>query len=164
MRQKGDHVPFIEVTKGGVEIEDGVYTVQLTGISDPKTVTAQRGPRAGQDIELINWTFTIDEPGSPYDGTDIDASTSTASGPKSKMYAYLTALLGGRAPSVGQTFEKGDLIGRLALATIRRDEAGWPRIENLSAMPRGRQQATAPGAQAGQPAQPVAAAGDDLPF
>lgn len=153
--------PFITVTKGGVDIEDGAYPVVLTGISDPKTVTAQRGPKAGQDIQLIDWTFSIDDTTSPYDGTEIAASTSTASGPKSKMFAYLTALLGGRAPQVGQAFEKGDLIGRLAVATIRKDENGWPRIENLSAMPRGQRQEPVAAA-----ATPVAAAAGstDLPF
>lgn len=169
-------MPFIEVKQGGADIDDGVYPVQLTAISDPKTVTAQRGPKAGQDIDLIDWKFTIDDPSNPaVDGKELEASTSTASGPKSKMYAYLTALLGGRAPGVGQTFEKGDLIGRLALATVRRDENGWPRIENLGAMPAAMAQrsfARATGTPTAEPApaQPLreavgaAPAGNDLPF
>jgi hypothetical protein len=126
---------FITVKAGGIEIEDGAYPVQLVAISDPRTVTAQRGVNAGKDIDLIDWTWTIDAPGTPHDGLQLDASTSTASGPKSKMYAWLTALHGGKAPAVGQSFAKSDLIGRLAVATIRKDDQGWPRIENLSAMP-----------------------------
>lgn len=165
---------FITVRAGGVDIEDGAYPVQLVAISDPRTVTAQRGVNAGKDIDLIDWTWTIDQPGSPSDGLQITASTSTASGPKSKMYAWLTALLGGKAPTVNQTFQKTDLIGRLAVATIRKDDDGWPRIENLSAMPVAMAQQTfarqtgAPIAQptAGQAPQPVAATAgnDDLPF
>ncbi len=126
-------MPFFEVKQGGVEIPDGVYPVTLTALQDPKTVTAQRGPKAGQDIQLIDWVFAIDE--GDYDGTELATSTSTASGPKSKMFAYLTALLGGKAPAIGMTFEKSDLIGRRALATIRKDDSGWPRIDNLGAMP-----------------------------
>lgn len=167
-------MPFIEVKRGGQEIPkgftDGVYPVILTEISDPKTVTAQQGPKAGQDIELIDWTFAIDD--GEFESTIVEASTSTASGPKSKMYAFLTALLGGRPPAVGQTFEKGDLVGRRALATVHVDEAGWIRIDNLGAMPAsmlGARVAKATGAPTnepvaeGKPLREAVAAGD-VPF
>lgn len=123
---------FITVTQGAssIQIDPGVYSVTLTDISDPRTVTAQRGPNAGREINLIDWSFALE------DGTVIDASTSTASGPKSKMYAFLTALFGGQAPPVGTQLEKEQLIGRMALATITIDEGGWPRIVNLGALPR----------------------------
>lgn len=125
---------FITVNQGaGADIPDGVYPVVLVSISDPKTVTAQRGPKSGQDIDLLDWTFAVLD--GEYKDTEISASTSMASGPKSKMFSYITALLGGKAPQVGQSFEKTDLVGRLALATVRKDENGWPRIENLGAMP-----------------------------
>lgn len=126
-------MPFVIVKQGGIEIPDGVYPVILTAISEPKTVQVTRGPKAGSEMDLLDWTFAID--GGEHEGIEISTSTSMASGPKSKMFGYLTALLGGRPPVVGQAFEKTDLIGRLALATIRRDEGGWPRIENLSAVP-----------------------------
>jgi hypothetical protein len=84
-------------------------------------------------MDLLDWTFAID--GGEFEGTEIPTSTSMASGPKSKMFGYLTALLGGKPPTVGQGFERSDLIGRVALATIRRDDSGWPRVENLSAVP-----------------------------
>lgn len=124
---------FIEVTQSGPDIPDGVYPVTLVDIKGPKTVTAQRGPKAGQDIALLDWEFAIDD--GPHDGVVIQASTSTASGPRSKMYAFLTALFNGVAPSIGAGFEKADLTGRRALATVKKDEAGWLRIENLGAMP-----------------------------
>lgn len=167
----------LTVTQGGPDIADGVYPVTLVAINGPKTVTAQRGPKAGQDIELFDWDFAIDD--GDYDGTVIQASTSTASGPKSKMFAYLTALLGGKAPVVGSSFEVTDLCGRRALATIRKDDSGWPRIENLGAMPQamlaqgiakatGAPMAVAPVAVAEAPAAPAVApaavADDALPF
>ena len=169
-------MPFITVNSGGVDIPDGVYPVTLVEIKGPKTVLAQRGPKAGQEIELLDWVFSIDE--GDFDGTPIEASTSTASGPKSKMYSYLTALFNGVAPLVGATFETTDLCGRRALATIKKDTNGWPRIENLGAMPaamlaKGVAKATgAPVTAAGSPA-PAAApsaplrdqvAAPDLPF
>lgn len=164
-------MPFVTVNQGGPDIEPGVYPVIVTAIADPKTVTAQRGPKAGQDIDLIDWTFAIES--GPGEGTELRESTSTASGPKSKMFAWLTALLGGKPPQIGQGFEKSDLVGRLALATIAKDESGWPRISQLSAMPVGmlsQAVGTATGAPvatvAGSPvlAVPAAAATDALPF
>lgn len=127
-------MPFITVAQGGSDLPDGVYSVTLVQISEPKTVTAQRGPKAGQDIDLLDWTFAVDD-GGQFDGETIQASTSMASGPKSKMFNWLTALLGGRPPLIGASFERTDLVGRRALATIRKDEAGWPRLENLGAIP-----------------------------
>lgn len=172
-------MPFIEVTQSGPDIPDGPYTVTLVDIKGPKTVTAQRGPKAGQDIELLDWQFAVDD--GPHNGVTIEASTSTASGPRSKMYGFLTALFGGVAPAIGTGYEKTDLVGRRALATIRKDDTGWPRIENLSALPPALLQkgfAVATGAPVngnGSPAPVTAAttareavaagtAKDDLPF
>lgn len=181
-------MPLFEVKGGGPNLPDGVYPVILTDITGPKTVTANRGVNAGQEVSLFDWTFAVDQPGHPLDGTPIDGSTSTSSGPRSKMFAWLTALLNGAAPSVGTSFEKEQLVGRRALATIQKDGDGWPRLVNLGAMPVGMQQASfaaATGAPAAAapvaapaapvftpqqiiPPQPVAAApapaGDDLPF
>ncbi|MCI0344392.1 MAG: hypothetical protein L0221_02965 [Chloroflexi bacterium] len=135
-------MPFIEVRSGGAsDIPDGVYPVILVDIKGPKTVTAQRGPNAGQDIDLLDWIFAVDQTGHPLDGKEIEASSSTASGPRSKMYAFLTALFNGVAPLIGAGFEKTDLVGRRALATVKRDEDGWPRLVNLGAMPTQMQQA-----------------------
>lgn len=161
---------FIEVKSGGANIPDGVYALQLLSISDPKTVTAQRGPKAGQDIDLLDWTYAVSDPGNPADGEQITESTSTSSGPKSKMYAWITALLGGQPPATGARFEKADLVGRLALGTIRTDESGWPRLANLGAMPAamlGQRVAAVTGSPVAPPPvpQPVAAGvTGDLPF
>jgi hypothetical protein len=158
-------MPFIEITSGGVDIPDGVYPVTLVEIKGPKTVTAQRGPKAGQEIDLLDWVFAVDE--GDYDGTPIEASTSTASGPKSKMYSYLTALYNGVAPQVGATFEVSDLAGRRAFATIKKDANGWPRIENLGAMPVAAQQngfAKKTGAAVAKPGAPAPAAAAGTPL
>lgn len=153
-----------------VDIEPGVYPVTLVDISEPRTIFPQSGPNAGKEVTLRDWTFALD------DGTEIRGSASTASGPKSKTYAWLTALLGGTPPAVGQSYPKSQLVGRLALATIVIDDGGWPKIQNLSAMPRGMAQQpvavaapATPVAPNAQPARasrpvPVAAAGTDLPF
>ncbi len=156
---------FITVSSGGPspdnDIPDGVYPVILTALSDPKTVTARRGPKAGQDIDLIDWTFAVDAPGHPLDARELQESTSTASGPRSKMYAYLTALFGGTPPPAGTKLTKEHLVGRRALATVTHDEGGWLRSGNRGASPTTRAWGVAaPGAApvAAAPAALVAAA------
>lgn len=175
---------FITVSRGGPspenDIPDGPYPLILTDISDPRPVQATRGPNAGKEIELIDWTWRVNWTGSPYDGREVPSSTSTASGPKSKMYAYLTALYGGTPPAVNAQFSKSDLIGRQVLGTVNHDEdGGWLRLANISALPAQMMQqgfAAATGAPVAVPAPAVAppvqipvgaAAGanaDDLPF
>lgn len=125
--------PGITIGQGGPNIPDGVYPVALTKIEGPKTITAKRGPTAGQSSDIYDWTFVV--MAGEYQDTEIDATTSTNSGPRSKLFAWITALLGGQPPVVGQTFQLTDLTGRMAFATIQRDESGWPRITSLGAMP-----------------------------
>lgn len=159
----------ITITAGlpQVDIAPGVYEVTLTEISEIRTILPQTGPNAGKEVTLRDWMFSLE------DGTEIRGSASTASGPKSKTFAWLTALLGGTPPQVGQSYPRSQLIGREALATISIDEGGWPKITQLSARPRARAAAPVPvAAPVAAPvsphrAQPVAAApvvAADVPF
>jgi hypothetical protein len=165
-------MPFLTVSKGAAQnnIPAGVYSVTLTEIKGPRTVTATRGELAGQDVDLLDWIFTVDE--GPQQGIQIETSTSTKTGPKSRCYAFLVALFGGAAPPAGTALEREDLVGRDALATVRMDDGGWPRIENLGAKPQwNKVSATAPAAATVTPPvqqQELVAAGakknDSLPF
>ncbi len=154
----------ITITAGAaqVDIEPGTYEVTLTEISEPRTIVPRTGPNAGKEVTLRDWTFALE------DGREIRGSASTSSHPKSKTVAWLTALLGGTPPVVGQSYPRSGLLGRVALATIEIDADGWPRITNLSALPKAR--AVAPGAApVAAPArravaQPVAVDTDSLPF
>lgn len=155
----------ITITAGApqVDIEPGVYEVTLTEISEVRTIFPQSGPNAGKEVQLRDWTFALE------DGTELRGSASTASGPKSKTYAWLTALLGGTPPAVGTAVSFTQLIGREALATIEIDEGGWPKIRQLSAKPRSKNAASAkatPVAATARPTAPVTlgTADDDLPF
>jgi hypothetical protein len=157
-----DDIITISAGAPASDITPGVYEVTLTDISEPRTIYPQTGANAGKEVQLRDWTFALE------DGREVTDSASTSSGPKSKTYAWLTALLGGTPPTVGQSYPKSQLVGREALATIAIDEGGWAKIANLSARPRAR--AAGPVAVAAPvtaPAQPVVAqpvAADDLPF
>ena len=156
----------ITITAGApqVDIEPGTYEVTLTEISEPRVIFPQTGPNAGKEVTLRDWTFCLE------DDTEIRGSASTASGPKSKTFAWLTALLGGTPPVVGQSYPRSQLIGRLALATIEIDAGGWPKITNLSALPKARTApaaAPAPAARRPAPISPVVpgvGASEDVPF
>lgn len=171
-------MPSITINRGGpaADIEDGVYAVVLAAVNGPKTIYP---PNAPDGTDIFEWEFLVE-------GSDqqIQGTTSTASGPKSKMYGWLTALLGGKPPAPGEQIDTDSLVGKRALATINHNDAGWPRIEQLTAIPaqmlqqqfaaatgaptRPQAASTAPRPAASRPAarpQPVTAvAGDDLPF
>lgn len=156
--------PIITVSAGApiTDIAPGVYEVTLTDISDVRYILPQTGPNAGKEVGLRDWKFALE------DGTEITGSASTASGPKSKTFAWLTALLGGTPPAIGQGFPRSQLVGRMALATIAVDEGGWPRITNLSAQPRARSTpVAAPQRSTARPVAPAVAqavANEQVPF
>ena len=90
--------------------EDGAYPATLVAVEGPRTIT----PKDGREpFELMEWTFAVE--GAPDEACLVWASTSTATGPRSRAYGYLTGLLGGKAPAVGQAFEAQDLVGRMAM-------------------------------------------------
>ncbi len=127
-------MPLITVTQGAREGafkgEDGVHAATLVAIEGPRSGVNKQ---TGEAYEAMDWVFAVDD--APDDASLVWASTSVASGPRSKMYGFLTALLGGKAPAVGQGFEAEDLVGRMALLTIRRDEEGWTRVETEPVKP-----------------------------
>ena len=159
-----DDIITISAGAPASDLTPGVYEVTLLDISEPRTIYPQSGPNAGKEVQLRDWTFALDN------GEEVRGSASTASGPKSKTYLWLTALLGGTPPVVGQSYPKSQLVGRLALATISIDAGGWAKIDNLSAMPRQAAPAAAPVAAApvAAPSRPAAVqpavADDQLPF
>ena len=84
-----DDIITISAGAPASDLTPGVYKVTLTDISEPRTIFPQSGPNAGKEVQLRDWTFALE------DGTEVSGSASTASGPKSKTFAWLTALLGG---------------------------------------------------------------------
>lgn len=154
---------LITVNKGGVEIEPGVYQVILSNV-ERKTIVPNSGPNAGEEVEIFDWKFAIES--GDFEGTEINVSSSTRSGPRSKLYGFLVALFGGASPPAGTELEEGDLVGRSALATIEMTDSGWPKIVNLGAIPKGfnNKPTAAPVAQPVMAAAKPAAKNDSLPF
>jgi hypothetical protein len=155
----------ITITSGAppTDLEPGVYEVTLIEIGKPRIIYPQSGPNSGKEVELRDWTFALDG------GDIVTSSASTRSGPKSKAYSWITALIGGTPPPAGTTFPFSQLIGRGAIATIAIDEGGYLKITNLSAIPKARApRAPAPEPAAAAPVAPTPVAAtvhdDDIPF
>ena len=148
------------------DIAPGTYNVTLTAISEARTQTAQRGPRAGQDFTIRDWTFYTDDDQEIRDSASISKST------RGKQYQWVMALLGGTPPPVDQPIRFDQLIGREAIATVELNEDGWPKITVLSALPKQRAKpaagaspaAAARAAAAQAPAAVADATSTDLPF
>lgn len=155
-------MPVLTVEKGGPDIADGTYPVTLTKVEGPKTIYPQQGPNAGKAVEIYDWTFAIDgETEANGDPVELQATTSTALSPKSKMFGYITALAGGKPPAVGAQVDTDKLIGRRALAAIARPaDGGWPRIGGLTAVPASMLKPARAATAAPAAEQPT----DDLPF
>lgn len=117
-------MPTIRIGAGN--IEPGAYEVTLQHVSQPKTIYPQNDP---DGVEILEWTFVLD------DGQQLTDSTSMNSGPRSKMYGWLTALNSGKAPSTDEDIDTDDLIGRRVIANVTLSEKGWPKIGSLSAIP-----------------------------
>jgi hypothetical protein len=127
------NMAIITISNPAPNIGPGNYMVKLFDISDPKTITPRSGPSAGQEVDVRDWDFAIVlDDGT--DGPHIRATTSMATGPLSKAYAFLAALLG-RQPKDGEEFELHDLVGLEAIATIGLSDSGYPRIETLGPLP-----------------------------
>lgn len=133
-------MPMLTVQQGGPDIDDGAYEVTLLKIDGPITITPKNGVNAGKDIDIYEWFWQIDGVLDPNGyPVELKESSSTAFSPRSKMYAWVSALAGGKPPAVGANVDTDTLIGRRAIATINRPpEGGWPRITVLSPIPAAR--------------------------
>jgi len=101
-------------------IDDGVYPAVFEGVTEEQ----------GQFGLMRKWTFLVEH---AVDGvTKVDAITQITSGntgPQSKSYQWLTALLG-RAPAAGEEID--DPTGTKCLVTIAHNEKGFPKVTQVS--------------------------------
>lgn len=113
-----------------LDIEPGTYPATLVGV---RQITIQVD---GDDKTMFEWTFDL--------GDDLELSglTSLFTGPKSKTWKFLVALLGAENVKVDQDFDPADLIGKTALVTVEPNRNGYPRVTECVAPPRTRTRAS----------------------
>ena len=154
------------------ELEPGTYPASLAALSQ-KRINVR-----GEDSDVFEWVFHIPV----QDGGDpipVNGLTSTMTGPKSKTWAFLQALLGPQAVEPGKQFGPDDLVGKEALVNVELNANGYPKVTGIVAMPKSMARPAAPAATATPtPAAPAAprrtvaqavqpdaeGTDDDLPF
>jgi hypothetical protein len=154
-------VPLIEVSAGTPAIPQGTYLASVVGIA-PKTMTTKYS-KPGTEDDFLEWTWLVDHDG----GTELRSLTTTATGPKSRIFEYLVALLGAANVDIGMGFDEADLVGKQAQLSIIVDENGFSKVDRVVAPLR----AAAPAPAKAQPAKAAPteapadeATEDDLPF
>lgn len=102
-------------------VESGAYPGRLDAIEQKET--ALDGGRT-----YLRWRFTLALP----DGSESKVSgiTSTNSGPKSRAFGWITALLG-RTPRPGEVIDTETLIGRAATVEVGPDGNGYSTVLEL---------------------------------
>jgi hypothetical protein len=116
---------FIEV---GGDINPGTYLCTLLELERfTITSTGEYDTPAGEEIPKLRWLWATE------DGTTIEGSTSLATGPRSKMRAWMAAL--GVDLSQPGRIVLAELIGREALVSVQVGEKGYVEIGSIVAPP-----------------------------
>lgn len=124
---------------------DGTYRATLVAVTEPVTAKSTMADAKGDGTWTYrDWTFAIDG-GTPFDGQVLDVRANAgSSGPKSKQFAIIAALVG-KTPPVGARIDiQQHLVGRQCLLGIKTNENDFPYADTFMAVP-------------GQPAAPAAA-------
>lgn len=118
-------MPEITIGGDGGNADAGVYIGTLQAVTGPRPITLQDGSQ----MEVLEWRFVLPS-GEPVRGT-----TSLASGPRSKMFKWITALNNGRSPAMKSKLNTDELIGRQAVITVEIKGDGWPKIADVGPVP-----------------------------
>lgn len=142
-------MPLAEVEERN-NVPAGTHEVTVTDIQ-PDTIVPRMGKDAGKTIPVYRWTLQTDD---DYDALDY----LTRKDPTSEKSAIFKAFvaLGLSRPQMF-TAERGDIVGRMCLATVSINDDGYAHVDGLTALPVRRAQ---------PPTTPTesAAGQDELPF
>jgi hypothetical protein len=162
-------VPLIEVKPGTPMVPAGTYSASLIGIR-PRRMVSQFSNPPGQEEDRLEWTWLVDGPDKE---VEITSLTTLATGPKSRIFEYLLALVGPDKAQVGAGFEESDLVGKGVMVSVIVNADGFSKIDTIVAAPVVGAKAKASANGASSPAAPVErvkapepdpAPEDDLPF
>lgn len=169
-----DTIDTITITAGS---KQGAYRGEKGNLPGTLVTHTLEGPfeskqKPGEKFRLHEWGFAIY--GAPEGAEMVWVRSGEATGPKSKTYGIISALLAGRTIPPGTSLDiNKHLIGRMGLVMVEENEQGYLDGKNVTAMPTALLQQLSPAgaaadtrAAAPAPAPvPVATANpDDLPF
>ena len=147
---------------GGASLEPGTYEATLTALEDFHYDDGEG------EKTLRRWTFGTDEvDAATGEAISIDGVSSLATGPKSKAFAWLTALIG-RTPTTGESFTPSTLVGRPCMVTVILNDDGYSKVSAVVPPPKRKPVAAPAPAFVAAPAAAVEAtaeaASTELPF
>ena len=113
--------------------EDSVLAARIVGIKQNKKPFQNED---GSDVWRMEFSFVIEDPDSPFDGTRIwgDTPTTFNSHPDCKLRAWAQEILGGIEMDPGYTLDTDSLIGmhcRVAVALKRYKKDGEDKEHNF---------------------------------
>lgn len=115
------------LTIGG-DIEPGTYLCTLIELERFSIIsTGEFDTPAGEEIPKLRWLWATE------DGSTIEGSTSLATGPRSKMRAWMGAI--GVDLAKPADIKLSTLVGREALVNVAFNESGYATIASVVAPP-----------------------------
>ena len=120
----------------------------------------------GEEQDFLEWTWLVHANDKD---VEVNSLTTLATGPKSRIFEYLVAMLGADKVQIDAGFEESDLVGKTVMVQIITTDEGFAKIDKIMGAPKQPKAAQAPVAAtaAPVPAAPAAAPADDtddLPF
>ena len=113
----------------GGDIEPGTYLCVLVNLERFTIVSnGEYETPAGEPIDKLRWVFEGD------DGLTIEGSTSLATGPRSKMRAWMHGI--GVDISKPAKLKLTDLLGRTAMVTVGLTDNGYATITSVVPAPK----------------------------
>lgn len=115
-----------EATSYSGDIAPGTYPATLIGLeADTIFVDNENRP-------VFKWRFALE------DGTELEGLTSqiTSMTSTTKSIQWLTALVGAEAVQVNASFDADDLIGRECLINVQPNKNGYPKVQDVLAVPK----------------------------
>ena len=156
-------MPLITVSAGTPVVPAGTHPATLIGIAPKRLATKFSKP--GEEDDFLEWTWLVE---GPEKDVEITSLTSVATGPKSRIFEYLVALMGAENVNIGLGLDENDLVGKKVQVQTIVTEDGFSKIDKLVALAKPRTRAAAPAAAPVAPSAPATAEVeeglDDLPF
>jgi hypothetical protein len=123
-------VTDFDVIDIGGDIEPGTYLCTLIGLERIEITSDGKYQPEGEIVPLLRWTWATE------DGTSVEGTTSFATGPRSKMRAWMAGI--GIDISKPMKLKLPALIGREAMVNVALNENGFATIASVVAPPKTR--------------------------
>ena len=152
-------MPLITVSAGTPAIPAGTYPASLVSVAPKRLVTQFSNP-PGSEQDFLEWTWLVE---GPERDIEITSLTSLATGPKSRIFEYLLAMVGPERAAIGAGFDEADLVGKSVMVSTVETPEGFAKIDKIVAAPKTRR-GSAPTPAAAPVAESKDEKDDDLPF